>query len=182
MNNTAPTANLECTFASFCACDQGVPGASLEADDVLLAGVRARDLDSVVDRLRARVGEEEARELGGADLQQAVQQRRLHTRFSVIRPPAGCLAAECAQSATGPDHWRRRREDVLLWVDDARRLVLDGFNHLGVAVPRRHYADACRHTTLTQWLRPLRQVGSSSSTQGPPAPMSRCFWPSVVQM
>ena len=67
-------------YALFSALATGRP--RLKADDVLLAGVRARDLYRIVDGLGARVGEEEARQLRRADLQHPVQQRRLRARPS----------------------------------------------------------------------------------------------------
>lgn len=51
--------------------------AHLEADDVLALGVAARNLDCVVNRLGAAVGEKEPRQAGRADLQQPVQQSNL---------------------------------------------------------------------------------------------------------
>ncbi len=62
--------------------DEGGP--YLEADDVLLASVAARDLDRLVDGLAAAVGEEEAAQGWGHDGHQPVQQA--HLRAEIGRP------------------------------------------------------------------------------------------------
>lgn len=62
-------------------------GTHLEADDVLTFGVAAGDLDCIVDRLAAAVGEEESRQAGRCDVHHAIQQSHLRPVWLSDMPP-----------------------------------------------------------------------------------------------
>jgi len=90
----------------------------VERDDVLLARGGPRELDRGVDRLGARVGEQEGREAFRGHLQEPVDE---------------------------PRHGYVARKDVLLRVDERGRLVRHGARDARVAVARREHADARGH-------------------------------------